>query len=116
MTLDKSTKYYIQTLLTLITAGVLLSFGLKAAFKDNHVLLMMLVVTSLATVGCGILNLIYFLPESYAKNKYIVPGLISIIGVTGLYYSHWYELLLFGIFALINLVMGIVWSFKAKAA
>lgn len=104
--------YYLLTLLMLLIGGALLSVILSFIKNDNHILILILVGTLFATIACSILNLMYFLPQSFNKYKFVVPGILSVIIVAFEYRMNITELMIFEFYGVTNLLLGVIWTSK----
>lgn len=104
--------YYLLTLLMLLIGGALLSVILSFIKNDNHILILILVGTLFATIACSILNLMYFLPQSFNKYKFVVPGILSVIIVAFEYRMNITELMIFEFYGETNLLLGVIWTSK----
>ncbi len=112
MTIKQTIKYYFLALIAPLIGGVILSVVLSMMNNDKHILILILVGTMLATIGCSILNLMYFLPQSFTKYKFILPGIVSVIIVAYEYRMNLSDLLIFEFYGVINLVSGVIWTSK----
>lgn len=112
MAIKQTLKYYLFTLLILLIGGTLMSVILSFIKDDNHVLILILVGTLLATIGCGILNLLYFLPQSLKKVKFILPGVLYILIVAYEYSMNLSDLVIFEFYGVVNLLLGVIWTSK----
>lgn len=100
-------KKYFLTNLILLGFGVILSSAFSYLKKDNHLFILTL-LGGLYTVGiCSFLNLIYFLPKTLNKLRFILPGIISIIIMFIIFLNSLTELTYFETFAILNLLIGI---------
>ncbi len=112
MIIKQNLKYYLITLVLLLVGGILFSVVFSAVRNDNHILVLGLVGTVLATIGCSILNLMYFLPRSTNKFKFIVPGVLSVAIVAYEYRMNTTDLMIFEFYGMTNLLLGVIWTSK----
>lgn len=105
-------KYYFFSLLYILGFGIVYTLILSSILHDNHILLLGLVATLLAVCGCSIINLFYFVPFKKSVYRYITPGLISVFLILFEFKNSIPDLLIFEFYAILNLILGIIWNKK----
>lgn len=105
-------KYYILSILYITILGITLSLILSSISGDNHLLLLGIMGTGIAVSCCACVNLLYFFPFQKNIYRFITPGLISIFLILFEFKNSIPDLLFFEFYALVNLVLGIIWNIK----
>ncbi|MFT6245245.1 MAG: hypothetical protein ACJA0U_000144 [Salibacteraceae bacterium] len=105
---------YLLSLVVLFMSGLIYSLVLGIWKEVNSLYLLGFVSTCMATIFCGIVNLIYFIKPLHLLLRLISPGIISFAVVFELFYSSIHDLMFFSFFAGINLLFGLVVLIKGK--
>lgn len=92
-----------------LTALLLLCFGLLYTLLCYPESSLRLAGAFMAYGGCCLFNLLYFLPMLRPALRLLLPGVLGIVVFTAIHHGSSVERNFFNVFAVTNLLLGIVW-------